>query len=173
MKVGIRKPSIKKSIKARTTGKAKRTIKSAINPMYGKKGTGIITNPKKAVYNKVYNKTSIGINDVVKNSSNKQSLTNSTNYIGNNSKIYKIINEDKVIISNKEYSKKSIKAFKNTFIFITILFAISGLITMPIGIIFILLSLLMFSMYKTYKEIYFGMSNYNQKNDSIESDVIE
>ena len=37
MKVAIRKPSIKKSIKARTTGKAKRAIKSSINPMYEKK----------------------------------------------------------------------------------------------------------------------------------------
>ena len=57
MKVGIRKPSIKKSIKARTTGKAKRAIKKAVIPGYGKKGSGWIKDPKKAVYNKVYNKT--------------------------------------------------------------------------------------------------------------------
>ena len=42
MKIGMRKPSIKKSIKARTTGKAKRAIKKAVVPGYGKKGTGII-----------------------------------------------------------------------------------------------------------------------------------
>ena len=64
MKVGIRKPSIKRSIKARTTGKLKRKVKSSINPLYGKKGTGLINNPKKAVYNKVYNKTTIGINEI-------------------------------------------------------------------------------------------------------------
>ncbi|HFD6464958.1 hypothetical protein [Enterococcus hirae] len=29
MKIGLRKPSIKKSISARTTGKAKRTVKKA------------------------------------------------------------------------------------------------------------------------------------------------
>ncbi|MFK4857096.1 hypothetical protein [Lactococcus petauri] len=57
MKFGMRKPSIKKSIKARTTGKAKRKVKKAVIPAYGKKGTGIIKNPKKAVYNKVYKKT--------------------------------------------------------------------------------------------------------------------
>lgn len=57
MKFGIRKPSIKKSIKARTTGKAKRKVKKAVIPAYGKKGTGMIKNPKKAVYNKVYKKT--------------------------------------------------------------------------------------------------------------------
>ncbi len=59
MKFGFRKPNIKKSIKARTTGKLKRNLKSSINPMYGKKGMGYINDPKKAVYNKFYNKTTI------------------------------------------------------------------------------------------------------------------
>lgn len=57
VKIGLRKPSLKKSIKARTTGKLKRKVKSAINPLYGKKGMGVIRDPKKAIYNKVYNKT--------------------------------------------------------------------------------------------------------------------
>ena len=60
MKIGIRKPSIKKSIKARTTGKVKRNIKSSINPVYGKKGAGIL-HPERAVKNKVYNKTSFSL----------------------------------------------------------------------------------------------------------------
>ena len=47
MKVGYRKPSIKKSIRARTTGKIKRQIKSSINPAYGKKEMGWINDPKK------------------------------------------------------------------------------------------------------------------------------
>ena len=59
MKFGIRTPNIKKSLKARTTGRAKRAVKKAIIPGYGKKGTGIIKNPKKAVYNKIYNKTTV------------------------------------------------------------------------------------------------------------------
>ncbi|WP_312288088.1 hypothetical protein [Terrisporobacter sp.] len=63
----IRKPSLKKSISARTTGRAKRTVKKAIIPGYGKKGMGWITNPKKAAYNKVYNKTSFSIFDILKN----------------------------------------------------------------------------------------------------------
>lgn len=66
MKIGFRKPSLKKSIKARTTGKAKRKVKSAINPLYGKKGMGMIRDPKKAVYNKVYKKTTFGLNDLIK-----------------------------------------------------------------------------------------------------------
>lgn len=66
MKIGMRKPSIKKSISARTTGKAKRAIKRSVNPIYGKKGMGWVNNPKKAMYNKVYNKTIFGVNDVFK-----------------------------------------------------------------------------------------------------------
>lgn len=68
MKFGIRKPNFKKSIKARTTGKIKRKIKRTVNPLYGKKGMGYINDPKKAVYNKIYNKTSISAFDVFKKS---------------------------------------------------------------------------------------------------------
>lgn len=66
MKIGVRKPSIKKSIKARTTGKVKRKIKSEVVPFYNQKGTGIIKDPKKAIYNKVYNKTTFSIFDIFK-----------------------------------------------------------------------------------------------------------
>lgn len=66
MKFGMRTPSFKKSIKARTTGRAKRTIKKAVIPGYGKKGVGWIKNPKKAAYNKVYKKTSFSIFDLFK-----------------------------------------------------------------------------------------------------------
>lgn len=66
MKIGMRKPSLKKSFKARTTGKAKRAIKKAVIPGYGKKGAGWIKNPKKAAYNKVYKKTSFNIFDLFK-----------------------------------------------------------------------------------------------------------
>lgn len=66
MKFGMRTPSLKKSLKARTTGKAKRALKKAIIPGYGKKGIGWITNPKKAAYNKIYNKTTFSIFDLFK-----------------------------------------------------------------------------------------------------------
>ncbi|WP_312694064.1 hypothetical protein [Caproiciproducens sp.] len=66
MKFGVRKPSLKRSISARTTGRAKRAVKKALIPGYGKKGMGWITNPKKAAYNKVYHKTSIGVGDILK-----------------------------------------------------------------------------------------------------------
>lgn len=66
MKIGFRTPSLKKSFKARTTSKYKRQLKSAIDPTYGKKGTGWFKNPKKALYNKIYNKTTKSIFDIFK-----------------------------------------------------------------------------------------------------------
>ena len=63
MKIGIRKPSLKKSLKARTTGKLKRKVKSTVNPLYGKKGMGIV-HPKRAIKNKIYKKTTFSIFDL-------------------------------------------------------------------------------------------------------------
>ena len=65
MKYGIRTPSINKRISARTTGKIKRTVNKAVNPLYGKKGMGFINNPSKAVYNKVYNKTTTSVDNII------------------------------------------------------------------------------------------------------------
>lgn len=66
MKIGIRKPSIKKMVKAKTVGKAKRVVKKAVNPVYGKKGAGLVKDPKRAVKNKVYKKTTVGVKDILK-----------------------------------------------------------------------------------------------------------
>ncbi|NME63612.1 hypothetical protein HF846_03235 [Clostridium cadaveris] len=79
MKIGIRTPSLKKSIKARTTGRAKRIVKRSVDPTYGKKGAGWVKDPKKAAYNKVYNKTTLGINPV---SNNKSRLGDTLEGIG-------------------------------------------------------------------------------------------
>lgn len=66
MKFGMRTPSFKRSISARTTGQLKRSVKRALIPGYGKKGMGWIKNPKKAMYNKVYHKTTFSIFDLFK-----------------------------------------------------------------------------------------------------------
>lgn len=66
MKIRFRTPSLKKSLKARTTSKYKRQLKSAIDPTYGKKGVGWFKNPKKALYNKIYNKKTKSIFDIFK-----------------------------------------------------------------------------------------------------------
>ena len=67
MKIGVRTPNMKKRVKARTTGKVKRAVKKSVNPLYGKKGMGLVNNPKKAMYNKVYNKTTISVDNLVMN----------------------------------------------------------------------------------------------------------
>lgn len=63
MKFGIRKPSIKKRISARTSIKRQIVHRAGIKMP---KGYGVFRNPKKAVYNKVYNKTSFDIFKILK-----------------------------------------------------------------------------------------------------------
>ena len=65
MKYGMRTPNINKRISARTTGKITRTMNKAVNPLYGKKGMGFINDPSRAVYNKVYNKTTTSIDNII------------------------------------------------------------------------------------------------------------
>lgn len=66
MKLGMRTPSLKKMFKAKTTGRAKRALKKAINPLYGKKGMGFVSNPGRAVKNKIYKKSTFSIWDIFK-----------------------------------------------------------------------------------------------------------
>ena len=57
MKFGLRTPSLKKRISARTS--PKRFVRHSMG-IKAPRGMGFLTNPKKAAYNKVYNKTSKG-----------------------------------------------------------------------------------------------------------------
>lgn len=61
----LRDISIKKSISSRTTGKAMRKLISSIDPYYGKKGVGWIKNPEKALYNYIYNRTTVDAKKVI------------------------------------------------------------------------------------------------------------
>lgn len=58
MKFGPRKPSLKKSIAARTS--AKRIVKQSLG-LNAPRGAGWFTNPKKAAYNRVYNRTTFSL----------------------------------------------------------------------------------------------------------------
>lgn len=69
MKIGVRTPNLKKSLKARTTGRINRTLKKSVNPLYGKKGMGYIKNPEKAIYNKAYHKVTVDPLKPLKNGS--------------------------------------------------------------------------------------------------------
>ena len=84
MKTGIRKPSVKKSISARTTGKVKRAVKKSVNPVYGKKGAGFVKNPTKSVKNSIYHKTTVGVSDITKSGSGSRTASGSV-YSGSGS----------------------------------------------------------------------------------------
>ena len=66
VKIGVRRPNPKGSFRARTTGKMKRSVKRALIPGYGKKGMGWVKNPKRAAYNAVYGRTSVGVAGVAR-----------------------------------------------------------------------------------------------------------
>lgn len=61
MKIGMRQRSLSKSLKARTTGRVKRELKGAVNPLYGMKGINKIKNPTKYIKNKLYRKLTFGM----------------------------------------------------------------------------------------------------------------
>ena len=57
MKFGFRIPSLSKRIAARTS--VKRYVRQSMG-IKAPRGWGWLTNPKKAAYNRVYNRTSVG-----------------------------------------------------------------------------------------------------------------
>ena len=65
MKYGMRTPSWKKSLSARTKGRATRAVKRALIPGYGKKGMGWL-HPKRKLYNTIYKKTTFSLFDLFK-----------------------------------------------------------------------------------------------------------
>jgi len=54
----FRKPNLRKSIAARTS--TKRRVKNALG-LRAPRGYGWITNPKKAAYNRIYNRTTVSL----------------------------------------------------------------------------------------------------------------
>jgi hypothetical protein len=57
MKIGFRVPSITKRIAARTS--LKRIVRNELG-LKAPRGWGWLTNPKKAAYNRIYNRTTVG-----------------------------------------------------------------------------------------------------------------
>jgi hypothetical protein len=56
MKFGIRKPSLRKSFAARTS--PKRFVRHSLG-LKAPRGFGWLTNPKRAAYNRIYNRTTV------------------------------------------------------------------------------------------------------------------
>jgi len=63
MKFGIRTPSLKKRISARTSSKRQIIHRAGLKMP---RGYGWVRNPKKYAYNKVYNRTSFHIFNILK-----------------------------------------------------------------------------------------------------------
>jgi len=58
MKFGIRTPSLRKRIAARTSWK--RVARHSLG-LKTPRGFGWVTNPKRAAYNRIYNRTTVGV----------------------------------------------------------------------------------------------------------------
>ncbi|MBQ7033560.1 MAG: hypothetical protein IJN25_07890 [Clostridia bacterium] len=157
MKFGVRKPSIKRSIKARTTGKIKRSIKKSVNPLYGKKGMGIITDPKKAVYNKVYNKTTIGVKDIIDMPKSKSSKNSGYSYKTTNSSTQKETSIERKQPTPKTPKKNySAKTHNLAGILCAIdgwLLILLGLCLLPMGIIFIIIGVFLLFVSKAQRKM--------------------
>ncbi|NLV87976.1 MAG: hypothetical protein GX021_01220 [Tissierellia bacterium] len=63
MKIGMRKPSLKKRIRARTSLKRQIVHRAGLKMP---RGYGWVRNPKKYIYNKVYNRTSFDAIKILK-----------------------------------------------------------------------------------------------------------
>jgi hypothetical protein len=63
MKFGMRKPSLKKRISARTSWK--RQVRHSLGVKMPR-GTGWLTNPKRAAYNWVYSRTTFSLDALLK-----------------------------------------------------------------------------------------------------------
>lgn len=141
MKMGMRKPSVKKSFSARSTGKAKRAVKKAVVPGYGKKGSGWIKDPKKAAYNKVYNKTTFSVNDVMHSASGHSSKKTPTKVSASATAAPSVNVGSKISYNVLVKKKPSIN--------VPIIFAILGLIILLVFRILGIL-ILLYSIYQLY-----------------------
>ena len=118
MKYGVRKPNVKKSIKARTTGK----VKKAVNPLYGKKGMGIVNDPKKAAYNAVYSRTTVSVSDLVKEAASTTQKS--------------AANVPHTVPQKKEYSDRMYNVCGTLMIVLGVILALLGLLLLlavPVG----------------------------------------
>lgn len=95
MKFGFRVPSLKKRISARIS--IKRVIRHSLG-IKAPRGFGIITNPKRAIYNAVYKRTTFGLGGI-KIKSKKRKVSKR---IGN-----EIIESDNLVFQEKVTNSKS------------------------------------------------------------------
>jgi len=63
VKIGIRKPSIRKSIAVRTS--PKRIVKAKLG-LSAPRGWGWLTNPRRAAYNRAYNRSTVSFWSIIR-----------------------------------------------------------------------------------------------------------
>ena len=126
----MRKPSLTKSLKARTTSKWKRQAKRALIPGYGQKGVGWIKNPKKAMYNKVYHKTTFGLSDLLKPSKKRKKKV--------------VTNKQQSILTSNVKKKYTAKEHKEASLVLLVISAILLFLIPPLGLMLLFISLLTF-----------------------------
>lgn len=151
MKFGFRKFSLNKSIKARTTGRMTRILKKATNPFYGKKGVGFIKNPKRAINNFLYKRTTIGVGDIARAASKKTTTKHSKK--SQNVKLDIHVQD----IENEQTSATNTGCGSLAFAAFMVIVAIASLMNIPkylvafdwFGVIFsvVILSICLFSTY--------------------------
>lgn len=152
MKYGIRKPNIKKRISARTTGKAKRAIKKSINPLYGKKGMGMINNPKKAIYNKVYNRTTISVDDIAKNALHRSNNTTKHSTNPNTHRTSSSFTPTNIEINqNVKVDINKLKKDAKLWLILTIVILLLSIVFNITGIFAIVASIICWTKYKNFK----------------------
>ncbi|MBI3734254.1 MAG: hypothetical protein HY259_12490 [Chloroflexi bacterium] len=74
MRFGFRRPSIRKRIAARTSWK--RYVRHSLG-LKAPRGWGWLTNPRRALYNRVYRRTTFGIEDVARLSQGRKTASRS------------------------------------------------------------------------------------------------
>lgn len=74
MKFGLRRPSLRKRIAARTS--IKRRVRHSLT-VKAPRGWGWVTNPKRAAYNRIYNRTTVGVGDLVRPRSRRRATAGS------------------------------------------------------------------------------------------------
>ena len=147
MKIGMRTPSLKKSLKARTTSKWKRQAKKAIIPGSGKKGVGWIKNPKKAMYNKVYHKTTFGLSDLFKPSKKRKKKV--------------VTKKQQSILSSNGKKQHTPKDHKEAGIVLMVLGAIFLFLFPPLGLFFLVTGFI------SYIIGYLTLKRENKKNQNM------
>ena len=152
MKIKYRKPSIKKSISARTIGKSERAIKKAIIPGYGKKGTGWIKNPKKATYNYIYNRTTKSIFEDTNSSNSNQSHIDDFTANPTSKSVFEVAKKDKIRIGDSYYTSKALRRFAIFYIVVDIFLIPISFLILPFGIFTLFLGIwLLYMAYKYLK----------------------